>query len=104
MSSLAFNTASFYYFWAVELDNRTAAAVQSEWTHVRTLIFWLYDRIHCIQAVAFKDSQQCEWSVESVTILTSAGWVWYKSKVAWLTSVGDVAGLRKSYKLWSAGM
>ncbi len=25
MSSLPFNTASFYYFWAVELDNRTAA-------------------------------------------------------------------------------
>lgn len=34
MRSLAFNTASFYYFWAVELDNRTAA-VQSEWTNFR---------------------------------------------------------------------
>ncbi len=34
MSSLAFNTASVYYFWAVELDNRTAAA-QSEGTDFR---------------------------------------------------------------------
>lgn len=29
MSGLAFNTASFHYFWAVELDNRTAS-VQSQ--------------------------------------------------------------------------
>lgn len=25
MSGLAFNTVSLYYFWAVELDNRTAS-------------------------------------------------------------------------------
>lgn len=88
MSSLAFNTTSFYYFWAVELDNRTAAA-QPEETDFRdvpcdfgclTGVIW--SRLGCAER------GWGEWRIEGMSSALQGGPNWLVREM-WVLHVND---------------